>query len=164
MRTTVDKTIKAALNKLIIQHSRHLVYLKAMFVEDYVVPERHAAAQRLLENYYKREATTRNYVFQWHQMSQTNYETRIMFFRDALCDYEDYTGCVHKFDADYPELSEIPKEVPSIGHVHANKRLQINNPCNKPHLILMGAKSVNKRFNFVSSTKSMIVNNFQLLT
>jgi len=86
-----------------------------------------------------------------------------MFFRDALCDYEDYTGVVHKFDADYPELSEIPYNVPSIGHIHANKRLQINTPCNKPHLVLLGAKALDKRLDFISSTKSMVANSFHLL-
>lgn len=160
---TLDRTVKNALDKLVVQHSRHLVYLKSMFVDDYIIPERHQTTQAKLENYYKKEATTRNYAFQWHQLSQSNYETRVMFFRDALCDYEYYTGVVHQFDTDYPELSEIPHNVPSVGHVHANKRLQINNPCNMPHLILIGAKSVDKRLNFISSTSSMIATSFHLL-
>ncbi len=164
MCLTVDKTIKQALHKLVVQHGRHLAYLKSMFEEDYIIPTRDKAVQRLLENYYRKEATSRNYAFQWHQLSQTNYETRIMFFRDALCDYENYTGVVHKLDADYPELSEIPRGVPSGGWVAANKRLQINNPCNKPHLILMGVKNIDPKFKSTQCTNSMVSNKFHLLT
>ena len=139
-----DKTIISALDKIIGQHCRHLVYLKQIFEQDFVIPQEHKATQKKIKNYFTTAATSRNYAFQWHQMSQSNYETRVMFLRDALIDYETYTGTVHRFDADYPELSEIPYNVPSVGNVSANKRLQCNDPCNKPQRIILGAAALNK--------------------
>jgi len=159
-----DKTIISALNKIIGQHCRHLAYLKQIFEQDFVIPQEHKATQNRLETYYTVASTSRNYAFQWHQMSQSNYETRVMFLRDALMDYETYTGTVHKFDADYPELSEIPYNVPSVGTISANKRLQINNPCNKPHLIILGARSLDKNLSQLTSSKEMAQNGFHFIT
>jgi hypothetical protein len=158
-----DKTITSALNKIIGHHCRHLVYLKQIFEQDFVIPQEHKATQHRRETYYTTTKTSRNYVFQWHQMSQSNYETRVMFLRDALIDYETYTGTVHRFDADYPELSEIPYNVPSGGTVSANKRLQCNDPCNKPHLIILGAASLKKSLSSLSNTKNMTQNGFHFV-
>ena len=159
-----DKTVISALDKIISHHCRHLVYLKQIFEQDFVIPQEHKATQYRLETYYTAAATSRNYAFQWHQMSQSNYETRVMFLRDALIDYETYTGSVHQFDADYPELSEIPYNVPSIGTVSANKRLQCNNPCNKPHLIILGAASLDKNVSKLTSSKEMANSGFHFTT
>lgn len=161
---TLNKTIKSALSTIIGQHCQHLVYLKQMFEPDFVIPKQHKATQNQLKTYYTAAATSRNYAFQWHQMSQSNYETRVMFLRDAIIDYETYTGTVHRFDVDYPELSEIPYNVPSIGTVSANKRLQCNNPCNKPHLIILGAASLNKNLSQLTSSKEMAINGFHFIT
>ena len=159
----MDKTITLALDSIIRQHCRHLVYLKQIFEQDFVIPQEHTAKPQRLRTYYTPVATSQNYAFQWHQMSQSNYETRVMFLRDALIDYETHTATVHRFDADYPELSEIPYNVPSIGSVSANKRLQCNNPCNKPHLIILGAASLKKSFRSLSNTINMVQNGFHFV-
>jgi len=150
-----NKTVTNALNRIVLQHCRHLSYMKSIFVDDYFVPDVYKAKQTSLEFYYTHHATSRNYAFIWHQMSQDNYETRVMFLRDALCEYEEYTGVSHKADTDFPELSEIPYNVPSRGIVFANKQLQINNPCNNPHLILLGARSLDKSLKFIQSSVQM---------
>jgi len=158
-----NKTVTNSLNRIVLQHCRHLSYMKSIFVDDYVVPDEYKAKQKNLEFYYTQNATSRNYALMWHQMSQNNYETRIMFLRDALCEYEEYTGMPHRADADSPELSEIPYNVPSIGTVSANKPLQINHPCNKPHLIILGARTVDKSLRFLQSSIQMANSGFSLV-
>ena len=158
-----NKTVTSSLNAIVFQHCRHLSYMKSIFVDDYFVPDIYKAKQINLEFYYTQKATSRNYAFMWHQMSQNNYETRIMFLRDALCEYEEYTGITHRADADFPELSEIPYNVPSIGTVSANKPLQINHPCNKPHLIILGARTVDKSLRFMQSSVQMANSGFSFV-
>lgn len=158
-----NRTVTNALNQIVFQHCRHLSYMKSIFVDDYVVPDEYKARQISREFYYTQHATARNYAFQWHQMSQNNYETRIMFLRDALCEYEDYTGVVHRADVDFPELSEIPYNVPSLGTVFANKQLQTHHPCNKPHLILLGARNVDKSLRFIQSSIQMANSGFSFV-
>ena len=158
-----NKTVTNSLNRIVLQHCRHLSYMKSIFVDDYVVPDEYKAKQTSLEFYYTQNATSRNYALMWHQMSQNNYETRIMFLRDALCEYEEYTGITHRADASFPELSEIPYNVPSLGTVSANKPLQINHPCNKPHLIILGARTVDKSLRFLQSSIQMANSGFSLV-
>ena len=153
-------TIKTALSSMILQHGRSLINLQKSFGVDFNIPDVFGVPNNA--DFFSNQLNELNYSFHWHRQSQQNYALRIEFFREALCDYERFTGETHFADVYYPQLSEIPDALKMSGHISNNRPLVVNNPCNVPYLTLLGASSMNNELSF-ESVKSITSAGFRLI-
>lgn len=158
-----NNAINDTLAGVVLRHGRHLSFLRQSVEPDFIIPEifdfdglscnekitgRTPSCQHNTRNFYKRGG---NKLMSWHQQNQDCYLCRVELFRDALYDYETFSGQRHFADDFFPMLEEIPNAVPNGKDRDNNKillRLQL--PLSKLYLTLVGLEEMNKTMSFES--------------
>lgn len=158
-----NNSVNDALCGIVLRHGRHLSFLRQSIEPDFVIPEifdfdglscneqiigQTPSCQRNTRDFYKQGG---NKLIAWHSQNQNCYLSRVELFRDALYDYEMFSGQTHCADDFFPMLEEIPNAVPNGKDTGKNKNLlRLQLPLSKLYLTLVGLEHEHKVMHFES--------------
>lgn len=158
------------LSGIVLRQGRHLSFLRQSIEPDFVIPDLFdfdglSCNEKIIgqtphcqinnRSFYKKGG---NKIIGWHSQNQDCYLCRVELFRDALYDYEIFSGQSHFADDFFPMLEEIPNAVPNGKDTSKNKdglRLQL--PLSKLYLTLVGLEHENKTMHFESLNTTRIL-------
>tara|TARA_R100000951_G_scaffold116744_1_gene130347 strand:+ start:421 stop:1005 length:585 start_codon:yes stop_codon:yes gene_type:complete len=159
----INNTVNDTLSGIVLRHGRHLSFLRQSVEPDFIIPDifdfdglncnekiigKTPDCQHNTRSFYK---TGGNKIISWHQQNQDCYLCRVELFRDALYDYEMFSGQSHSADVLLPMLEEIPNAVPNGKDRDKNKNgLRLQLPLSKLYLTLVGLEYENKTMHFES--------------